>query len=54
MQMGKKWDEVHRVYNKDVNVSELCSFSSTQSQFWTFSESLLQSNTMGSEKTEMS
>ena len=28
-QMGKKWHEVHRVYNKGVKVSELSSFSTT-------------------------
>ena len=28
-QLGKKWDEVHRVYNKGFKVSELSSFSTT-------------------------
>ena len=29
MQLGKKWDEVHRVYNKGVKDSERSLFSTT-------------------------
>ena len=39
---GKKWDEVYRIYNKGVKVSELSLFSTIFSQFWTLSEILLQ------------
>ena len=36
MQLGKKRDEVHQVYSKGVNVSELSSFLTTSPNFGPF------------------
>ena len=47
--MGKKRDEVHRVYNKGVKVSELSLLSTTYSQFSTlFKKYTSIRNTIGS------